>query len=37
MGLEYSWDTLLLFGNLILPNKPTDQIVPDGHPGLGGK
>jgi len=33
----YSWDTFLLFGNLILPNKPAGRIVPEGHPGFEGK
>ena len=33
----FSWDTVLVFGNAILPNKPAGHIVPEGHPGFGGK
>jgi len=33
----FSWDGLLVFGNLILPNKSAGLIVPEGHPGFGGK
>jgi hypothetical protein len=33
----FSWDTVLVFGNLVFPNRPPGQIVPEGHPGFGGK
>ena len=33
----FLWDTLLAFGNLILPKRPHGLVVPDGHPGFGGK
>ncbi|KIM71445.1 hypothetical protein PILCRDRAFT_819327 [Piloderma croceum F 1598] len=33
----FLWDTLLAFGNLVLPKRPTALVVPDGHPGFGGK
>ena len=33
----FTWDTFLAFGNLVLPKRPTGLIVPDGHPGYGGK
>jgi hypothetical protein len=33
----FSWDTLLVLGNLVLPKRAAGLIVPDGHPGFGGK
>jgi hypothetical protein len=33
----FLWDTVLAFGNLVLPKRPTALVVPDGHPGSGGK
>jgi Peroxidase, family 2 len=33
----FTWDTGLVFCNLISPNKPPGQIVPEDHPGSGGK
>lgn len=32
-----SWDTVLVIGNIILPNRPAGLIVPDGHPGFRGQ
>jgi len=33
----FSWDAVLVLGNLVFPNKSPGQIVPEGHPGFGGK
>jgi hypothetical protein len=33
----FSWDTILVFCNLVTPSKPAGKIVPEGHPGFGGK
>jgi len=32
----FSWDAVLVFGNLVFPNKAPGKIVPEGHPGFGG-
>ena len=33
----FLWDNLLAIGNLVFPKRPAGLIVPDGHPGFGGK
>lgn len=33
----FSWDALLVVGNLLTPNRTIDKIVPEGHPGFKGK
>jgi len=33
----FLWDTVLVLGNLVLPKRPAGLIVPQGHPGFGGK
>ncbi|KAF7977958.1 hypothetical protein HWV62_11780 [Athelia sp. TMB] len=33
----FSWDGLLVIGNMVLPKKAPSKIVPKGHPGFGGK
>ncbi|KAF7966581.1 hypothetical protein HWV62_37811, partial [Athelia sp. TMB] len=33
----FSWDNLLVLGNLLTPKKKAGLIVPEGHPGFGGQ
>ncbi|KZP13757.1 Cloroperoxidase [Athelia psychrophila] len=33
----FSLDGLLVIGNLLLPNRAPGMVVPEGHPGFGGK
>src|SRR5882762_7534210 len=33
----FSWDIVLVLCNLALPKRPNGFIVPEGHPGFGGK
>jgi len=33
----FSWDAGLTFLNLLTPNRSEGHVVPEGHPGFGGK
>lgn len=33
----FSWDNLLVLGNLLTPKKKAGLVVPEGHPGFGGQ
>jgi len=33
----FAWDFLLVIGNFVTPKKPPGKVVPEGHPGFGGK
>ncbi|KAF8639210.1 hypothetical protein AX17_001695 [Amanita inopinata Kibby_2008] len=36
-GFVFAWDLLLALINLLLPKRKVGHVVPEGHPGAGGK
>jgi hypothetical protein len=35
--LIFAWDVGIALGNLVLPNKTRETVIPEGHPGFDGK